>query len=99
MDQYDTQSLFQFLSETPEKGLRKMLIDNTSFTEPHFNILMKVVRGCDVQAFEKCFTAGDFPKMRFNDKEVKLKEKFWKDCEKCFLQRGILSTVKKPAAA
>lgn len=99
MDQYDTEGLYQFLMETPEKGLRKMLVDNQQFTEMHFNILMKSVRACDADFFSKCFTNGEFPKIRFNDKELKLKEKFWKDCEKCFLQRGILSTVKKVVAA
>lgn len=98
MDQYDTEGLYQFLSETPEKGLRKMLIDS-AYTEMHFNILMKVVRSCDQAEFSRIFLAGEFPKMRFSDKELKLKEKFWKDSQNCFLQRGILSTVKKVVAA
>lgn len=98
MDQYDTEGLHQFLMETPEKGLRKMLVDAT-YTEMHFNILMKVVRSCDTQQFSKMFETGEFPKMRFNDKELKIKEKFWKDSQNCFLQRGILSTVKKVIAA
>lgn len=98
MDQYDSDGLYQFLSETPEKGLRKMLID-ANYTEMHFNILMKVVRGCDKSQFVKNFETGEFPKMRFNDKELKIKEKFWKDSENCFLQRGILSTIKKVIAA
>lgn len=98
MDQYDTEGLYQFLMETPEKGLRKMLVD-ASYTEMHFNILMKVVRSCDQQQFAQIFETGGFPKMRFNDKELKIKEKFWKDSLSCFLQRGILSTVKKVIAA
>ncbi len=98
MDQYDTEGLHQFLSETPEKGLRKMLVDS-KYTEMHFNILMKVVRGCDKSQFAKIFETGEFPKMRFNDKELKIKEKFWSDSVNCFLQRGILSTVKKVIAA
>lgn len=98
MDQFDTEGLHQFLMETPEKGLRKMLVDG-QYTEMHFNILMKVVRGCDKQQFSKHFEAGDFPKMRFNDKEAKIKETFWKASQSCFLQRGILSTVKKVVIA
>ncbi|MCC6137779.1 MAG: hypothetical protein IT287_04055, partial [Bdellovibrionaceae bacterium] len=61
--------------------------------------LLKVVRACDQAQFTKIFETGDFPKMRFNDKELKLKEKFWKDSQNCFLQRGILSTIKKVVAA
>lgn len=98
MDQFDTEGLYQFLTETPEKGLRKMLVDS-SYTEMHFNILLKVVRSCDQAEFCKHFETSGFPKMRFNDKELKLKEKFWKDSQTCFLQRGILSTVKKVIAA
>ncbi len=98
MENYDIEGLFQFLSETPEKGLRKMLIDG-SYTEMHFNILMKVVRSCTQEEFCKAYETGDFPKMRFNDKELKIKEKFWKESQICFLQRGILSPVKKVIAA
>lgn len=94
MERYDTESLHQFLMETPEKALRKMLIDAT-YTEMHFNILMKVVRTSDVNQFTAHFESSGFPKMRFNDKELKLKDNFWKDSQNCFLQRGILSKVKK----
>lgn len=98
MENYDIEGLFQFLSETPEKGLRKMLVDS-NFTEMHFNILMKVVRNCTQGEFCSIYGSQDFPKMRFNDKELKIKEKFWKEAQSCFLQRGILSPIKKVVAA
>lgn len=98
MGQYDTEGLYEFLSTTPEKGLRSMLIDAT-FTESHFNVLMKVVRVCNTSQFAIAFEGGQFPKIRFNDKEAKIKETFWKTCEQCFLDRGILFPAVKKAAA
>lgn len=91
MSQYDTAGLYQFLTQTPEKGLRQMMIDGKHFSEIHFNILLKVVRACDEGTFGNHVDKGDFPKMRFNDKEEKLKEKFWKECMACLSQRGLLN--------
>ncbi len=90
MSQYDTESLFQFLTSTPEKGLRHTLIDN-KFSEPHFNILMKIVRGATLEQFQSFFSKQDFPKIKFNDKESKIKPKFWNDCVMCLNSRGLLS--------
>lgn len=98
MNQYDIDGLYEFLSSTPEKGLRNMLVD-ASFTEPHFNILMKVVRVCNSSQFAIAFEGKQFPKIRFNDKEERLKETFWSTSEKCFLDRGILFPANKKAAA
>lgn len=95
MSQYDINGLYQFLHQTPEKGLRKMLVDQKSFSEVHFGLLMKVVRGCDEGNFVTHFDKKDFPKIRFGPAEEKVKEKFWKDCETCFQQRGILSPAAK----
>lgn len=90
---YDIPGLYQFLHTTPEKGLRRMLVDPKTFSEVHFGLLMKVVRGCDESHFIQHYEKGDFPKLRFGPAEEKVREKFWKDCETCFLQRGILSTM------
>ena len=96
MSQYDTESLYEFLSSTPEKGLRSMLIDQ-QFSEVHFNLLMKVLRAGDKDQFCSLFEAKQFPRVRMNDKEGKLKEKFWQDCEACLLSRGVLfPAVSKP---
>lgn len=89
MSQYDTESLYQFLTTTPEKGLRSMLIDK-QFSEIHLNLLMKVVRACTQEQFSSNFSSQMMPKIRTNDKEDKIKEKFWKDCEACMLSRGLL---------
>lgn len=92
MIQFDTESLYQFLTTTPEKGLRSMLID-AQFTESHFNILMKVVRGATLEQFDGFFTKRDFPKVKFNDKENKIKPKFWHECEACLNSRGLLTVA------
>jgi hypothetical protein len=89
MSQYDTDSLYQFLTSTPEKGLRSILLDK-QFTESHLNILLKVVRNCNQEQFEQMFSMG-FPKVKFNDKENLIKPKFWQECEACLNARGLLS--------
>lgn len=98
MSQYDVSSLYDFLQHTPEQGLRKMLVDNKPFTEPHFNLLIKIVRGCDGPTFAQHFEKADFPKIKMGPAETKIKEKFWGDCIACFNSRGLLSPATKAAA-
>lgn len=95
MSQYDTNSLYEFLLHTPEGGLRKMLVDKNKMTDVHFNLLLKVVRGCQAEQFSEHFNKQDFPKVRFGPAETKIKEKFWADCTAVLLDRGIL----QPAVA
>lgn len=97
MAQYDTSLLFNFLRETPEKGLRQILIDQKTFTDIHFQLLMKVVRGCDASAFDEHFVSQSYPRIKFSPAEEKIKEKFWKDCENCCSQRGLISSAKAAA--
>lgn len=94
---YDGAALHQFLNQTPESGLRKLLIEGT-FTQSHFNLLLKIVRQTDETTFAKHFTALDFPKLKYNANEINLKEKFWDDCIKVCNQRGLLSETIKTAA-
>ncbi|MES3037110.1 MAG: hypothetical protein V4736_04310, partial [Bdellovibrionota bacterium] len=61
MSSFDTKELYSFLLHTPEQGLRKMLIDQKSFSEVHFNLTMKIVRGCTEAQFSSHFEKGDFP--------------------------------------
>ncbi len=90
MSQYDVAGLFQFLSQTPEQGLRKMLVDNKPFTEPHFNLLLKVVRAGAEAQFCEHFEKKDFPKVKMGPAEQKIKDKFWDDCITACQSRGIL---------
>ena len=89
MSQYDVVGFYQFLSQTPEQGLRKMLVDQKTFTEAHFTMLQKIVRSGE-SAFCAHFEAKDFPKVKFGPAEQKLKDKFWEDCVSACKSRGVL---------
>lgn len=99
MSQYDTKSLHEFLSHTPEGGLRKMLVDKNPMTDVHFNLLMKIVKTCSADDFSAHVEAKSFPKVRLGPAELKLKEKFWDDCLKSIGSRGILQPSVKAKAA
>lgn len=90
MSQYDTQSLYDFLSQTPEGGLRKMLVDKTNMTDVHCNLLLKVVRACNAEQFGEHFNKEDLPRLRMGPAEEKIKETFWKSCTKVLKERGLL---------
>src|SRR5690349_14573768 len=91
MSQYDLPGLYDFLTNTPEGGLRKMLVDQKPITDVHFNMLMKVIRNCKVDQFCEHVEKKDFPKIKFSPNEIKLKEKFWDECFKTFESRGLLN--------
>lgn len=96
MADFDFKSLHEFLSQTPEQGLRKMLIDPKSFTDVHFNLLQKVVR-TGAEEFVKCANEESFPKIKFSPAEQKLKESFWKEVVKTCQSRGLLAPLVKAA--
>ena len=98
MSQYDLPGLYQFLAQTPEQGLRKMLTDPKSFTDVHFNMMMKIVRACDESHFCEHVEKTDFPKIKFSANEIKLKEKFWNDLLAICQSRGLLNPAQKMAA-
>jgi hypothetical protein len=98
MSQYDVPSLYQFIIQTPEQGLRKMLVDNKTFTEVHFNLMVKVARACDEAKFTEHFEKCDFPKVKMGPAEMKIKEKFWADCVTVCKSRGLLNPAQKAAA-
>lgn len=98
MNQYDLPGLYEFLAHTPEQGLRKMLIDGKSFTEVHFNLMIKVVRAGDEAKFCGHAEKADFPKIKMGPAELKIKEGFWQSLESICKNRGLLTPVKKAAA-
>lgn len=87
---FDIQNLYQFLTQTPEGGLRKMLVDGKPMTEVHFNMMMKVIKHGGEQEFINFCETGAFPPVRLSPKEQPLKETFWNDCLKTFKDRGLL---------
>lgn len=87
---FDISNLYNFLTQTPEGGLRKMLVDGKPMTEVHFNLMMKIVRHGVESDFVKFCEDGTFPPIRVTPKEHPLKETFWNDCLKTFGARGLL---------
>ena len=94
---YDANLVHQFLIQTPESALRKMLIDK-SFTEVYFNMFIKILRSTNEQQFCDHFYNSTFPKAKFNGNEINLKEKFWGECVKALNSHGLLSPAQKTAA-
>lgn len=99
MSQYDLNGLYEFLQQTPEQGLRKMLVDNKPMTEVHFSLLLKIIRGCQVADFAIHADKTDFPKIKMGPAEIKIKDKFWADCFQTFKARGLLNPATGKAAA
>lgn len=99
MSQYDVAGLFEFLAHTPEQGLRKMLVDQKTFTDTHFQMMLKIVRSGDANAFTEHFEKKDFPKIKFGPAEMKLKDKFWDDCITATMAKGILQPAIATKAA
>jgi hypothetical protein len=93
---YDAALVHQFLIQTPESALRKMLIDK-AFTDVHFNMLIKVLRSTNESQFIEHFYNSTFPKAKFNGNEINLKETFWVACVNCLNSRGLLSPAQKVA--
>lgn len=96
---YDANMIYQFLTQTPESALKKMLVDKT-FTDMHFTMLMKIVRSSDEKKFCDHFYNSTYPKAKFNANEINAKENFWNDCVKALDSHGLLSpaTPQKIAA-
>ncbi len=97
--QYDVPNLYNFLTQTPEAGLRKMLVDNKPFTEVHFNLMIKILRSGGEAQFVEHFEKEDFPKVKFSPAETKLKEKFWSEAIATWNNRGLLTPYIAPKAA
>lgn len=85
----DISSLYDFLNHTPEGALRKMLIGG-DLTEAHFRIMIKLVKGADVQNFTECFNSDGVGNLRLSPKETPLKDNFWAICKKKFAALGLL---------
>ncbi len=94
---YDANLVYQFLINTPESALRKMLIDK-SFSDVHFNVLMKVLRNSTEPQFCDHFYNSTYPKAKYNGNEINLKEKFWNECIVALNAHGLLSPAQKSAA-
>lgn len=96
---FDANMLHQFLTQTPESALRKMLVGK-QLSEVHFNMLIKILRSTNEDQFCEHFNKSTYPKAKFNANEINLKEKFWDDCVKALNSHGLLApaTPQKVAA-
>ncbi len=75
-----------------------MLVDQKVFSETHFNLMLKIVRGCPEAEFCAHADKADFPKVKMGPAEMKIKEKFWADLVQVCSNRGILAPAQKAAA-
>ncbi len=94
---YDANMVYQFLTQTPESALRKMLVD-AKFTQNHFTMMMKIVRASNEDQFCGHFYNSSYPKSKFTATEINLKETFWSSCVLVLNQHGLLSPAQKIAA-
>jgi hypothetical protein len=93
----DIASVFQFLKDTPEGPLRKMMV-GADLTENQFRLFLKVVRGCPEPIFIEMFKAEDFPKIRMTPAELPMRETLWPICKKKLAVLGLLAASTKAAA-
>lgn len=96
---FDHSTIYNFLKDTPEKGLRQMFVNKTTFTDVHFGLLMKTVRACTEVQFAEHIEKNDFPKIKFGNAEEKFKETFWKTCIAAFEAKGLIQPAGKQKAA
>ena len=91
----DIQSVYDFMKDTPEAPLRKMMVGG-EMTEAHFRMMLKVVRGCGAPEFIEAFKAESIPKLRLSPAEYPLKETLWPVCKRKLESLGLLiaSTAK-----
>jgi hypothetical protein len=89
----EIKSVCDFLKNTPEGSLRKMLVTG-EMTDAHFRILMKLAKGGPEQDFIDAFTKGDMGKLRLSSKETPLKDTFWDVCKRKWITLGLLPAEK-----
>ncbi len=96
MSQFDPNEMFEFLSNTPEKGLRQILADK-SFTNDHFTMMFKIIRTGNKESFCEHYTKSDYPKIKFSPNETKIKETFWATLTTLMSQKGLIQPTKSAA--
>ncbi len=89
----DISSLHNFLSQTPEGALRKMLMGG-EVTETHFRVLVKLAKGGPEAEFIENFNSEGFGKLKLSTNENKVKDNFWPICKKKLSSLGLLGQPK-----
>jgi hypothetical protein len=89
----EIKSVCDFLKNTPETPLRKMLVAG-ELTDAHFRILLKLAKGGPEADFVDAFGKEDMGKLRLSAKEAPLKDTFWPICKKKLVTLGLLPVEK-----
>lgn len=98
MADYDFKAFREFLNQTPEQALRKMLVDQKPITDVHFGLLLKITRGCNDSEFAEHASKKTFPKVKMSPNETKCKEQFWSDIVTACAGRGLLTPATNKVA-
>lgn len=75
-DPKELEGLHQFLRNTAEGNLRKMMVSGR-MTEVHLRILLKVARAGSASEFVGWVNSEGFPKMKMSEAEHGVRETFW----------------------
>ncbi len=93
----DIMSVFNFLKDTPEGPLRKMMVGG-EMTDGHFRLLMKMVKSGGDSQFMECFQSEGMPKIRMTPQELAMKETIWPIAKRKWVELGLLSSQDSKAA-
>lgn len=94
----DLASLYDFLRNTPEGSLRKMMVGG-KVTAAHFSLLMKLAKNSPEGDFIAAFNGESLPKMKFSPAENQIRDTFWAPCKEVFLSLGLLKATQPKQAA
>jgi hypothetical protein len=92
----DVTGVYNFLKDTPEGNLRKMLVAG-SFTDAHFRLIMKMVKNSPEADFVAAFENETVPKFAMSPAEGKIKEGIWPAIKSKMASMGLLGLNKAAA--
>lgn len=94
----DIKSVYNFLKDTPEGPLRKMMVGG-DMADVHFRVMMKIAKGCSEAEFLEHFNAESMPKIRLAANEMTLKETLWPIAKRKWMELGLLGPAQESKAA
>ena len=87
----EIERIHEFLLHTPEERVRRVLLDPASFTAAEARLALKIARSCDIEEFAVHFRREDFPNVRTNAAELKVRDTFWPRLKAMLRTRGLLT--------
>jgi hypothetical protein len=94
----DMNTLHNFLLQTSEGNLKRMLVDG-QMTEAHLRLLLKIAKGAGHAEFKGCYEREDFPKIKMSASENDIKEGFWAIAKATLQSRGLIGAAPPAAQA